>query len=196
MDTQRARKNPRKLSSAEADLWREATRDVRRRKPRPHVIQEQVAEAAPDPAVASPAPGTKPPSQGKKAAQTPAAPQLKPLTALDAKTRRRMRQGGQEVEARIDLHGMRQDAAHAALRHFIVRSHDAGLRMVLVITGKGKSGVESFQAVGDIPGVLRRAVPHWLADPSLRMLVSGYGVAERTHGGEGALYVRLRRRRV
>lgn len=194
MDTQRARKNPRKLTSAEADLWREATRDVRRRKPRPHVIQEQIAEAAPDPAV-SHAPRMKPQSQRPKAVQPPAAPQLKPLTALDVKTRRRMRQGGQEVEARIDLHGMRQDAAHAALRDFIIRSHNSGLRMVLVITGKGKPEAESFNSAGDSSGVLRRAAPLWLADPSLRMLVSGYGVAERVHGGEGALYVRIRRRR-
>lgn len=195
--SQHSRKSTRKLTSAEVDLWREVTRDVRRRRPRPVIIPEQAEDSAAEPAAGAEAARKRPEAlqAQNRAIQPLAAPPLKPLIALDSKTRKSIRQGGQEVEARIDLHGMRQDAAHTALRRFIVQTHAAGLRIVLVITGKGKLDSQLPWLGEDGPGVLRRAVPHWLADPSLRMLVSGYGVAERKHGGEGALYVRLRRRK-
>lgn len=84
----------------------------------------------------------------------------------------------------MDLHGLDQDHARRALHDFLVRAHAQGLRAVLVITGKG--------AVGD--GVLRRRAPEWLADPAVRSLVAGVSAAERRHGGDGALYVALKRR--
>ena len=80
---------------------------------------------------------------------------------------------------------MRQDEAHGLLLSFLSRAHARGLRYVLVITGKGSSAASG--------GVLRRSVPSWLATPSFRGYVSGYEDASRGHGGEGALYVRLRR---
>jgi DNA-nicking Smr family endonuclease len=104
-----------------------------------------------------------------------------------------LRRGRQGIEARIDLHGMRQDEAHAVLRGFLRRSQGAGLKVVLVVTGKGGAAAE------DAPfgerGVLRRVVPHWLRLPDLRPLVVGFEEAAPHHGGAGALYVRLRRAR-
>ena len=96
--------------------------------------------------------------------------------------------GAVDIDARLDLHGLRQDAAHRALRSFIVGAQSRGARIVLVITGKGRTGE------GEDAGVLRRAVPRWLEAPDLRPLVVGVSVAHRSHGGDGALYVQVRRK--
>lgn len=103
---------------------------------------------------------------------------------LDDVTMRKLKRGKIAVDARIDLHGMTQSRAHAALAAFLQDCADAGKRLILVITGKGRTG----------EGVLRRQVPLWLSEPGLRDLVGGYRSAHVSHGGEGALYVRLRRR--
>jgi DNA-nicking Smr family endonuclease len=97
----------------------------------------------------------------------------------------------------LDLHGMRQDEAHARLRAFLLRSQANGHRMVLVITGKGAgTGRHDEQPFGATPrGVLRRSVPQWLEEPELRAIVLSYAPAGVRHGGEGALYVRLRKAR-
>jgi DNA-nicking Smr family endonuclease len=92
------------------------------------------------------------------------------------------------VDARIDLHGMRQERAFTALLSFLHRSQARNQKTVLVITGKGRDG-------HDGRGVLRQTVPAWLARPEFRDLVLGVEEAGRRHGGAGALYVRLRRRR-
>ncbi len=120
---------------------------------------------------------------------------------IDAKSVRRIGSGRERVDARIDLHGMRQHEAHSALRAFLFRSAAKGHRMVLVITGKGAvpgddRGFGSF--VGDEVlgrGVLRRKVPQWLAEADLGAVVVGHAVAHIRHGGEGALYVQLRSKR-
>ena len=84
---------------------------------------------------------------------------------------------------------MTQTRAHRALFGFLQRAHHDGLTFVLVITGKGKIGAESER------GVLRRQVPQWLGLPEFRSLVVGFEEAHIGHGGEGALYVRVRRAR-
>ncbi len=86
--------------------------------------------------------------------------------------------------ARVDLHGLDQDRARAVLTAFVLRAHAEGERTVLVITGKGARG----------DGVLRRHTPDWLAQAPLRAVVAGLSEAHRKHGGEGALYVALKRR--
>lgn len=118
---------------------------------------------------------------------------LLPLSGLEKSLARDLRRGRAEIDGRIDLHGMRQAEAHAALLAFIHRMHHRGARLVLVITGKGGPERSTF---GDERGVLKRMVPHWLADPVLRRCVIGYEPAGRAHGGEGALYVRIRRAKV
>jgi DNA-nicking Smr family endonuclease len=80
-----------------------------------------------------------------------------------------------------------QVEAHTALVHFLRRAQRHGGRFVLVITGKGTRAGER--------GVLRRQVPLWLGLPDLRDVVVGFEEAHAAHGGEGALYVRLRRAR-
>jgi len=115
---------------------------------------------------------------------------------LDRQTSRQLDKGRIEVEARLDLHGMHQRDAHAQLRRFLKTAQAQGLRHVLVITGKGadQAASKSFYEE-DERGVLRQAVPHWLAEPEFASLVVSFSQAPRRLGGEGALYVRLRRPR-
>jgi DNA-nicking Smr family endonuclease len=105
--------------------------------------------------------------------------------AIDAALHRRITRGRDAIAARIDLHGMTQDLARAALTAFFRRAVEEGWRAILVITGKGVGG----------DGVLRRRVPDWLAEPPLRDQIAGVSEAHRRHGGEGALYVALKRKR-
>ncbi|MEM7462414.1 MAG: Smr/MutS family protein [Pseudomonadota bacterium] len=102
---------------------------------------------------------------------------------LDDKTIRKLRKGRLEIDATLDLHGMAQIQAHRSLIDFIEREQRNNSRMILVITGKGKAG----------QGILRDAVPRWLLEQPLRDLVSGWRNSNLNHGGEGALYVRLKR---
>jgi DNA-nicking Smr family endonuclease len=92
-----------------------------------------------------------------------------------------MRRGRLEPEARIDLHGLTQDEAHRALMRFFGRAHGLDQRVVLVITGK--------------TGVLKAMVPRWLAEIDLASLIAGISPAHIRHGGGGAFYVALRRKR-
>jgi len=120
-----------------------------------------------------------------------APPQPKPAPGrpqpLERPVKRKIAKGRLELEARIDLHGMFQDEAHGLLHAFIQRAFDRGLRHVLVITGKGAS-------MGS-DGALKRFVPMWFGKPEFRHLISSWETAAQNHGGDGALYVRLARRR-
>jgi len=129
-------------------------------------------------------------------APKPKASPLPHRAELDRQTTRRLEKGRVEVEAKLDLHGMRQRDAHAALRRFLKSAQGKDYRHVLVITGKGadQAASRSFYEE-DERGVLRNAVPHWLAEPELGALVVSYSPAPRRLGGGGALYVRLRRAR-
>ncbi|MFZ4604796.1 MAG: Smr/MutS family protein [Caulobacter sp.] len=138
------------------------------------------------------APSVKPPPVEAAPAHLPipvkAAPQkarpVRPPEAIEPGRHKRIVRGHEPLEARIDLHGMTHDRARAALEGYIRRVWDEGCREVLVITGKGTQG----------DGVLRRFTPEWLAAAPLRDVVAGVSQAHRRHGGEGALYVALKRR--
>ncbi|WP_341799017.1 Smr/MutS family protein [Rhodovulum adriaticum] len=117
-----------------------------------------------------------------------------PPVRMDRRAYTRLKGGKLKPEARIDLHGMTLAQAHPALTRFILSSQGQGRRLVLVITGKGRSGDDD----GPIPerrGVLRRQVPHWLTQAPLSAAVLQTAPAHRRHGGEGALYVYLRKPR-
>jgi DNA-nicking Smr family endonuclease len=111
---------------------------------------------------------------------------------MDAKAFGRMSRGKLMPQARIDLHGMTLAEAQPELVHFILNAHAQAMRLVLVITGKGRKGQDD----GPIPqrmGVLRHQVPLWLARPPLGPVVLQVAEAHLRHGGAGALYVYLRR---
>jgi DNA-nicking Smr family endonuclease len=104
---------------------------------------------------------------------------------IDKRQAARFRRGKLEIEGKIDLHGRTQQAAHDDLLHFLRRGRDQGKRCVLVVTGKGMTSSKT--------GILRQAVPRWLNEPAFRSLVLAFDYAEPHHGGEGALYVLLKR---
>ncbi len=148
--------------------------------------------------ISPPAPTKKlPPGKFKKPVKTKAAaatpkpvlkppqPQIVEPEPIEPSRHRRIARERDPLDRRLDLHGMDQDRARRTLIDFLLRAHDEGTRAVLVITGKGSLG----------EGVLRRRAPDWLAEPVLREVVAGVSPADRRHGGDGALYVALKRRR-
>jgi DNA-nicking Smr family endonuclease len=116
-----------------------------------------------------------------------------PGHGIEPGMKKRLQRGTMEIDARIDLHGMRQVEAQAALARFVHRAVARGDRTILVITGKGLKKLDRDAAVIIEAGVLRSMLPIWLSEPSLAPLVAGWDVAAQGHGGDGAFYVRLRR---
>ncbi|MCL7465207.1 Smr/MutS family protein [Phaeovulum sp. NW3] len=196
-------RRPRKLTPEERDLWsRVAATTTAFHPPRP--AHEPPAPATP----AKPAPkkvhpevkdfriGQSAPGYAFRHDLAPSiADQLaRQPVVMDRKTHRHMTRGKLEPEAKIDLHGMTLAQAHPELIRFILNAQDRGCRLVLVITGKGKRGLDD----GPIPqrqGVLRHQVPHWLRLPPLGGAVMQVTEAHLKHGGSGAYYVYLRRGR-
>jgi DNA-nicking Smr family endonuclease len=176
----------RQVSEEERALWRSVTRTVsplrRHRKE-----AEPAAEPKPKPAQASAA-RPSPPHPVAVTLKPIAKPKDPALAPLDRRAKQRLARGTQAIDAKIDLHGRTQSEAHAALLRFLHKQQANGAKTVLVITGKGGNR-------GSERGVLKRQVPMWLALPEFRGLVIGFADAAIGHGGEGALYVRVRRER-
>jgi DNA-nicking Smr family endonuclease len=180
------RRRRRELSEEERALWRGVARSVRPLRKPPRRVAED-----PQPAPAVPA---RPVPKGKvltavapSRAAAPAAPP--PLATFARREKLKLARGRTAIDARIDLHGKTQAQAHAALVRFLHGAQQDGAKFALVITGKGARAGDSER------GVLRRQVPMWLRLPDLRDIVVGFEEAHVGHGGEGALYVRLRRAR-
>ena len=131
------------------------------------------------------------PQPSKRAA--PKAPP--PLVPIERRKVRRIARGMVEIDDRIDLHGLRQVDAERRLRAFLLGARAHGLRTVLVITGKGGDRDAGPREDGSERGVLRRSVPLWLEQPDLRDCVAGIAPAHIRHGGSGAIYIHLRKRR-
>ena len=177
------------LSDEEHALWQTVAKQTKplRKKPRPaKAPQESDAPVVAKAAHPELSPATKPVRVTKPVAP----PSPPPLAPIGRRERAQLSRGRKQIDARLDLHGMTQVRAHRVLQDFLHRAHADGLSFVLVITGKGKTGAESER------GVLRRAVPQWLALPEFRTVVVGFDEAHIGHGGEGALYVRIRRARI
>lgn len=209
-----ARRRNRGLSEEDRAIWEQVARSVERAPAarRSPIAPTPATKAAP--AVRPEPPLPAPPSDPRPAldalrtlrpqARGPArnwsvshAPslfdELDPARGLDRRTAQRVRRGKRDPQARIDLHGMTADRAHAALSAFIRRSHGQGLRFVLVITGKGgrRRAPEDAPFVPEGHGILRHAAPRWLREPALQRYVTGVYEAHHSHGGGGALYVQL-----
>jgi DNA-nicking Smr family endonuclease len=183
-----APRRKRALSEEERALWETVAKQVKplRKKPR----AAKAASPATDNAAVAKAPSLPSPKSVARVVAPPK-PSPPPLAPLGRRERSQLSRGRKEIDARLDLHGMTQTRAHRVLFAFLQRAHHDGLTFVLVITGKGKvGGAESER------GVLRRQVPQWLSLPEFRSLVVGFEEAHLGHGGEGALYVRVRRVRL
>ncbi len=178
-----ARDRRRLLSREERVLWRTVTELIAplRETPDGGFDLEETVEAPPP---AKPARAAKSAPLPPKATPAPG-PAAPPLAPLGRRMRQRVARGREAIDARFDLHGLTQSEAHAELLRFLRSASARGHRLVLVITGKGRRNGEG--------GVLRRQVPQWLALPEFRSFVIGFEDAHIAHGGEGALYVRLRK---
>jgi DNA-nicking Smr family endonuclease len=176
------------LSEEERALWESVAKQIKPLRKRPRAAKPETVETA---SVPTPVAHPKIPASAKiLRAPKPEAPAAPPLAPLGRRERSQLSRGKKQIDARLDLHGMTQTRAHHALSGFLHRAHHDGLTFVLIVTGKGKMGAESER------GVLRRQVPHWLGLPEFRSLVVGFEEAHIGHGGEGALYVRIRRARL
>jgi DNA-nicking Smr family endonuclease len=170
------------LTTDDRRVWQHVTASVTPLDP------ARVLPPEPEPPGAPPTPAVPTPS-GLPAATPTRRPAPPPLAPLEKTLRRRLTRGAVEPEARIDLHGLTQEAAHRRLLGFLYRAQADGLKLVVVITGKGSRTADPHAE----RGVLRRVVPEWLMRPDLRPLVIGFEEAAAAHGGAGALYVRIRR---
>ena len=200
---QSAGRGGRPITSDEASLWEHATRTLVRVKAKPRVTAalgpQGTEQSSPGTGPQKPKPRqpqTQPVRIGaqREAARAalPSAPEV-----LDRRQMRRIAAGKTDIDGHIDLHGLRQAEAHARLRAFLQSASAAGLKTVLVITGKGADadrGDALGGALGERQrGVLRRNVPLWLAQAELSHIVLSYAAAGTRHGGGGAFYVRLRK---
>jgi len=169
----------------DALLWKrvqESAVPLKRRAPVPTPVFPPAAppgNAKPPRAAARPAPRSAKP-----------APELRPGAApgLDKSTHDKLKRGQLPIQGKLDLHGMDRARAHGALVRFVESAAAQGRRCVLVVTGKG--GARPGQ-----PGVLQSEVPRWLNAPALRPSILAFTPAQPRHGGAGALYVYLKRRR-
>lgn len=195
-----SRRGPRGLTSQEQELWNKVREKTAPLHPdRPQAVAQQLLRPE------SPTPKSDVPlfQIGERRTET-AIPQnhatdisdciARQPVRMDRKSFGRLKRGKLSPDARIDLHGMTLAQAHPALTGFILDSHTQQRRLVLVITGKGKTRDDG----GPIPvrcGVLRHQVPHWLHSPPLSGLILQISKAHLKHGGGGAYYVCLRRLR-
>ena len=116
-------------------------------------------------------------------------------SGVNGATQDKLRRGLMEPAARIDLHGMTQAAAHRTLFTWLAAAHSRGYRLVLVVTGKGNpKNDENAPWMMSAHGVLKHMVPRWLNEPELAALIASVQPAHVKHGGDGALYVYLRKR--
>jgi DNA-nicking Smr family endonuclease len=169
----------RPLSDEEEALWGGFTRSIKPLRPAKLTVKTAPTgdkEAPSLPRVPSPQ-------------RTPKPPKSPPLAPFDRRLKQRVARGREQIGARIDLHGMTQSEAHAALGRFLRRAQADDARIALIVTGKGagRTGDDNER------GVLKRQVPLWLALPEFRPFIVGFEDAHISHGGQGALYVRLRR---
>jgi len=202
----RGGKPPAHLTPEERALWEHTAQSIspiKGKKQRVHPALEDEPPASrphhpsPPKPRAAPARLAAPPPPAAKRPASPPAPGPAPIS-LERRKARKLSSGRIEIEGRIDLHGMRQSEAHTALLRFLNRAYAQGKRWVLVITGKGapirSAHDERLEREGEARGVLRRNVPRWLAEAEIAPIVIGFTTASTRHGGEGALYIHLRRR--
>ncbi len=173
------------LSDEDRSLWQRVADTVKRSLP---IVQDK---ALPDVTITdqdvkkrviTKAHKTPPPKPSVKAPEKPKG------RALDARTLQRLKQGKIAIDETIDLHGMTQDQAHALLKRRVMAGHQNGKRLILVITGKGLRS-------GEGGGVLKNALPLWCGMPPLSDIILQRTIARPQHGGSGAVYLYLRRKR-
>jgi DNA-nicking Smr family endonuclease len=177
----------RRLSAHERALWSRVIRTVAPLNRTLWEHRRSDTDAAEPKRKSTPPPG----SEAARGPRASSAPKAASLASLDRRVRQRLARGTEPIDGRLDLHGQTQAQAHAALLRFLRRAQAQGAKFVLVITGKGSRADDSLSG----KGILKRQVPLWLQLPEFHPYVVGFEEANIGHGGEGALYVRVRRAR-
>jgi len=211
---------PKGLSKTDRDLWDYVTRNIDRQASNRFIgFDVRPTKMGADTRMVPPAPAAKlarkpsinPEKLANAMVSRPADPagglrdtaprnpsQRENVPGLDRRNSERLRKGQMAIDGKVDLHGMTQAEAHTRLRTFVSAAQMQGKRCVLVVTGKGSRGQKTEDAAfmgADRRGILREAVPKWLAAADMRRLVIDFRTAQPKHGGSGALYVLLRRDR-
>jgi DNA-nicking Smr family endonuclease len=188
------RSHRRALRVEDQTLWEHVTKSVRR------VQTDLMSVASQNQTLELNEPIRKTASKPKKTRTFPIQPapmQFKPsvpsmshgdTSGMDRRTTQKLKRGKLDIEGTLDLHGYTQTKAHQALSRFLQTGYETGRRTVLIITGKG-------DRLGGRPGILKEAVPEWLNETPMRQWVAGFSYAAPKDGGNGALYVRIKRRR-
>lgn len=182
------------LSLEDQALWEHVTQSVRR------VQTDLMSVSSQNQTLELNEPIRKRASKPKKTRTSPtqlASKQFKPsvpsmshgdTSGMDRRTTQKLKRGKLDIEGTLDLHGYTQIKAHQALSRFLQTGYETGRRTVLIITGKG-------DRLGGRPGILKEAVPGWFNETPMRQWVAGFSYAAPKDGGNGALYVRIKRRR-
>lgn len=194
MSQKRIDRPRRRLSDDEELLWSGITRSVAplKRKSKGRAAQHRDAHAAERAMLQSARRRAEPVATRPAPAKLSTAKPAPSVGGLDRRQKQRLARGTEPIDARIDLHGHTQSEAHTALLFFLRRSQAEGARFVLVVTGKG--GFAGAVSAAE-RGILKRQVPLWLRQAEFHPYVLAAEDAHRAHGGEGALYIRIRRAR-
>lgn len=174
-----------------SSLWKEVTKDIiplkgeniadKQGKPKESLVSKAVKNTSHTPATT-------------RTNDTYTPPEVKG-TEVDHRTSQRLKRGQIPIEGRLDLHGKTQNEAYDALLDYIPHAYNQGKRCVLIITGKGSRQENSASSSQPKTGILKQKTPEWLSTSPLNAYVLRIETARQIHGGEGALYVLLRRER-
>lgn len=183
-------KRGRKAELPDFHLWTEVTRTLT------PLSRRRIVEPATDETPPAPSPKKAPVRRFPIFPSYQAPPQRAEADTrprIEPKMRRKLMRGQIEIDATLDLHGMRQSQARTALNRFLLSRWSRGDRTILVITGKGLKKLDAEGTKIIERGVLRSMLPTWLSEPGLAQIVAGWDYSAQMHGGEGAFYVRLKR---
>jgi DNA-nicking Smr family endonuclease len=191
------RRPGRRLTAEEAQVWAQVARTVtplEKRRPKAEAV---VAEPVPPQIVVSPPPPAKkvkgrvpPPLPPKPVA---AKSQVESQLQLDGSWEKRISKGTLVPDFSLDLHGSSLDQAYVRLMHGLTQAKSMGARVVLVVTGKSRP-VDAMDR-GTARGAIRAKIADWLAASEHSYDIVAIRGAHRRHGGQGALYVVLKKRR-
>lgn len=190
------RRPGRRLSAEEAEIWAQVARTVtplERRRPAP-------AAMMPVPAKAVALPSAPTPKKIKGRVPPPLPPKPVPARAkadaplhLDGSWEKRISKGTLVPDFSLDLHGSNLDQAYVRLMHGLTQAKAMGARVVLIVTGKPRP-VDAMDR-GTARGAIRAKITDWLAASDHAHDIVAIRGAHRRHGGQGAIYVVLRKRR-
>ncbi|NVD44882.1 Smr/MutS family protein [Qipengyuania atrilutea] len=180
---------PRGLTSEEAEAWRKLAATVEPMAGKKLAEAPKIA-ATPAPPV-KPAPMKVPVKAAREQASAPAKPRSIAPGNLDSHWERKLKSGGIEPDFTLDLHGHGLDAAYHRLDSGLAQARAMGARIVLLIAGKSRPVEAADRA--ERRGAIRAKLLDWLAAGQHADAIAAIRKAHRRHGGEGALYLIIRR---